>query len=280
MTTNLRDLVRRALSLPSRLVIMADGAMRGSPCPVCARSRIERRRRIISDALAAAWELSPEWRARFDEREGVYCPLCHSNRRSQQLAATLVRHLNREFGLACRSLRELASHPRFHTLSVAEMNACGQLHYWLARHPGLAYSEYQAQPPVRSEDLHRLTYADASFDLVLTSETLEHIPDLPRALAEIRRVLKPGGAHVFTTPVVWDRATSRPCARLGPDGGIEHLRPASFHGLPGTTAGDMMVIVEFGADIIALLERAGFEVRVEQDETNPALCTFITRRPA
>ena len=52
----------------------------------------------------------------------------------------------------------------------------------------------------RSEDLTRLTYSDASFDLVLTSETLEHVPDLEAALREIRRVLVPGGRHIFTIP--------------------------------------------------------------------------------
>lgn len=272
--------IRRVLHFPLRLVFMVYGLLKGEHCPVCAKYRVEHRRQIISDTLASAWELNQEWRAWFDDREGLYCPLCQSNRRSQHMGITLVSHLNHKLGLSCRSLREVVGHPKFHELRVAEMNACGQLHCWLSRHPGLAYSEYQGRAPVCSQDLHNLTYADASFDLVLTSETLEHIPDLPRALAEIRRVLKPGGVHVFTTPVLWDRETSRTCARLGADGVIEHLRPASFHGLPGTTAGDMMVMVEFGADIIALLAHAGFEVRVEQDETNRALCTFITRRPA
>ena len=42
-------------------------------------------------------------------------------------------------------------------------------------------------------DASRLPFADASFDLVWSWGVLLHVPDLAAALAEIRRVLRPGG---------------------------------------------------------------------------------------
>jgi SAM-dependent methyltransferase len=42
-------------------------------------------------------------------------------------------------------------------------------------------------------DAMRLPFADASFDFVWSWGVLHHVPDLPRAIAEIHRVLKPGG---------------------------------------------------------------------------------------
>jgi ubiquinone/menaquinone biosynthesis C-methylase UbiE len=42
-----------------------------------------------------------------------------------------------------------------------------------------------------------LPFADESFDLVLGHAVLHHIPDLDRAFAEFKRVLRPGGAIVF-----------------------------------------------------------------------------------
>lgn len=45
-----------------------------------------------------------------------------------------------------------------------------------------------------------LPFRDASFDLVLFSEVVEHLPDPGRALREIRRVLKPGGCLLLTWP--------------------------------------------------------------------------------
>jgi ubiquinone/menaquinone biosynthesis C-methylase UbiE len=48
-------------------------------------------------------------------------------------------------------------------------------------------------------DAQELPFADASFDAVIANHMLYHIPDLPRALGEIRRVLKPSGHFYATT---------------------------------------------------------------------------------
>lgn len=49
-------------------------------------------------------------------------------------------------------------------------------------------------------DALALPYPDASFDSVIASEILEHIPDDERAIAELARVLKPGGTLSVTVP--------------------------------------------------------------------------------
>jgi 2-polyprenyl-3-methyl-5-hydroxy-6-metoxy-1,4-benzoquinol methylase len=46
----------------------------------------------------------------------------------------------------------------------------------------------------------RLRYPDASFDVVAGIDVLHHV-DIPKALAECRRVLKPGGVALFHEPV-------------------------------------------------------------------------------
>jgi SAM-dependent methyltransferase len=45
-------------------------------------------------------------------------------------------------------------------------------------------------------------YANASFDWALSNSVLEHIPDLEPVIAEVARVLKPGGPFVITVPTV------------------------------------------------------------------------------
>lgn len=49
-------------------------------------------------------------------------------------------------------------------------------------------------------DATRLAFADASFDRVITSEVLEHIQADVDAIAELARVLKPGGTFAATVP--------------------------------------------------------------------------------
>lgn len=55
---------------------------------------------------------------------------------------------------------------------------------------------------IRSDAL-RLPFPDASFDKVVISEVLEHIPADDRAIAEVARVLKPGGLMAVTVPRWW-----------------------------------------------------------------------------
>lgn len=55
-------------------------------------------------------------------------------------------------------------------------------------------------------DANRLPFTDASFDAVICSEVLEHLPDVDAALAEIDRVLKPGGRFALSVPRWWPEA--------------------------------------------------------------------------
>lgn len=49
-------------------------------------------------------------------------------------------------------------------------------------------------------DAQRLPFADGSFDVVLSSEMVEHVPDPGQAVRELCRVVRPGGTLALTTP--------------------------------------------------------------------------------
>ncbi len=49
-------------------------------------------------------------------------------------------------------------------------------------------------------DALELPFADGTFDCVIASEILEHVPEDEKAIAELVRVLKPGGALAITVP--------------------------------------------------------------------------------
>lgn len=65
-------------------------------------------------------------------------------------------------------------------------------------------------------DACELPYPDAGFDAVVALWMLYHVPDLDRALAEVRRVLRPGGVFVAVTNGREHTADLRAAAGLGP----------------------------------------------------------------
>jgi SAM-dependent methyltransferase len=63
-------------------------------------------------------------------------------------------------------------------------------------------------------DLLALPFPDAAFDVVIASEVLEHIPADEQAIAEIARVVRPGGRVAVTVPRYWPE---RVCWALSDD---------------------------------------------------------------
>ncbi|MGZ8176857.1 class I SAM-dependent methyltransferase [Williamsia sp. SKLECPSW1] len=69
----------------------------------------------------------------------------------------------------------------------------------------IAEKQVPASAKARTEvgDALHLPYADNSFDVVLMSEILEHVPADTDAIAEMARILKPGGHAAVTVPRYW-----------------------------------------------------------------------------
>ncbi|CAA9329295.1 MAG: SAM-dependent methyltransferase [uncultured Nocardioidaceae bacterium] len=57
-----------------------------------------------------------------------------------------------------------------------------------------------AEADVKEGDALQLPFADGEFDRVVAAEVLEHIPDDETAIAELARVLRPGGTLAVTVP--------------------------------------------------------------------------------
>lgn len=49
-------------------------------------------------------------------------------------------------------------------------------------------------------DIQAIPHPDATFDTVISCETIEHVPEPQKAVRELARVLKPGGRLFLTTP--------------------------------------------------------------------------------
>jgi len=190
---------------------------------------------VLWDSLVDAWDLAVHERSYINRQQGLHCQDCGCNLRSMALAAWLLRHLRADGPLS--GFVEQKPPP----IKLLEINEAGGLTKFLSKLPGHVLATY---PNV---DMQNLPYAAGSFDVIVHSDTLEHISDPVQALSECRRVLRDGGVCAFTVPVVVDRLT-----RSTKD------RSPSYHGTADTATEDFKVHTEFGADVWKVVTNAGF----------------------
>jgi len=195
-------------------------------------------------------------------RESGTCASCGSFNRQRQMAEIIRRRI----GLGAASTLHGAS-----GLAVYNTETTGALHVALSGALGDSYtcSEYfgegflpgQDVDGRRHENLQGLSFADASFDLVLSSDVLEHMPDPYLAHSEIFRVLRPGGRHLFTVPFDPGAALDDRRAKLV-DGEVVYLAQKLFHGDPVRPDEGILVWTIFGLEMLVRMAEIGFRPTV------------------
>jgi len=204
-------------------------------CGHCGGTRFSSRR-VLPQMLIDEWQLSLPEAEYINRQQGEICVSCGANQRSIALANAICKTLKADM-----PLKEIPAFLSSIDLKILEINEAGTLSETLRQFPGHTFASY---PEI---DMHSMPYPDNSFDLVIHSDTLEHVANPVHALAECRRILKLGGALCFTVPVVVGRLTR------GRDG-----MARSFHGNPAVNADDYLVHTEFGADVWTHVMQAGF----------------------
>ena len=104
--------------------------------------------------------------------------------------------------------------------------------------------------------------ADNSFDVVITSDVLEHVRRPYDGFTEVRRVLRPGGVHIFSIPITFPMR-KRTRARVDTSGEDDvFLIEPRYHN------GKHLVYTDFGADLITRLSELGFDTEVVRFEAS------------
>jgi SAM-dependent methyltransferase len=191
---------------------------------------------------------------------GGICPRCRSHPRHRAIALLLGRG-----GLPGQRLLHFAPEPLFDPV--------------FARLPGIerVTADLHAPADIRL-DITEMDLADASFDLILCSHVLEHVPDDRAAISELRRVLADGGLCLVLTPYRPDSPTyedpsiTSPLDRMVAFGQQDHVRI-------------------YGNDLAERLRGAGFDVddrtpaelfdatTLERCELDPEEHLFLCRAP-
>jgi len=214
----------------------------GRECPCCAgRFRRMSRRRI------SGW--------------GGICPRCRSHPRHRAIALLIARG-----DLSGRRLLHFAPEPLFDPV--------------FARLPGVERVTADLHAPADLRlDISDMDLPDSSFDLILCSHVLEHVPDDRAAMRELRRVLADGGVALVLVPyrpgvtTYEDPSINSPVDRMVAFGQQDHVRI-------------------YGSDLADRLREAGFEVEdreagelfdeatVRRSELDPDEHLFLCRAPA
>ena len=169
--------------------------------------------------------------------------------RSDRIAAALRRFLDLQAGSIWRDLSRLLPRCQGVVLDVG----CGAQPYRALVHPDAVYQAidysgalehfgYRA-PDTTYFQGYRWPISDASVDAVLSTETLEHVPEPLSFLAEALRCLKPGGSILLTVPFAarW-HFIPHDYWRFTPSGLERLLRNAGFTGITVFARGNALTV--------------------------------------
>ena len=98
-----------------------------------------------------------------------------------------------------------------------------------------------------------LPFVDGEFELVLCTETIEHVRDVQLFVSEVRRVLRPGGVLALTTPA-WSRLSALRLVVFGFESGFDPLSP---HLRFFTRASLERLLDAMGFDVTSMRRRSG-----------------------
>lgn len=201
-------------------------------CPICSGNNFYFRT-VLSQELINDWNISKSEVEYINYQQGFGCDDCKVSLRGLTLASAILQHFRfatmQEFLLSCEK-------------KILEINEATGLTKFLNQLKSYTFVRY---PEV---DMQQMGFESNSFDVIIHSDTLEHIPHSVKALEECYRVLNDGGVLFYTIPIIHGRLTVK-----------RHGMPKSYHGEYAKKLEDYVVYTEYGSDFYLEILEAGFK---------------------
>lgn len=219
-------------------------------------------------------------------RETLRCTECGSTMRQRAFGEILLREISRRGVKTAITVHDLSSADL--GLEVLDTDSFSPLSARLCQLPGYIRSKFlpskpfgiELEPGIFNINLERIDFPSDRFDLILTSDVMEHVRDDDAAHREIWRCLKPGGAYIFTVPFIREMVSTRKLVDTSTDRNIYLCYP-HLHGDPLSRG--VLAYRIYGQQIISELMTVGFAVEYEEmTSVERAIFqagTFIARKP-
>ena len=212
-------------------------------------------------------------------RETYRCANCDASLRYREQARLILRHFSKE---NCKYLAELADEREFKKLRIYEPGLIGPFREIFQGLPGYQDSFFwdgvepgELHNGVQCQNLTKLTYKKNTFDLVLSSDIFEHVRTPFAGFKEVDRVLKPGGFHIFSIPLLRPMPATT-VFRVDTSGQQDvPVLPERYHGAP--MGGKSLVYTDFGKDMTAIMAADSIELKIESP-VSAATPAFVTDR--
>ena len=102
-----------------------------------------------------------------------------------------------------------------------------------------------------------MTFHQRTFDLVTSTEVMEHVFNDEKAFREVYRVLKPKGKYIFTIPL--NTVSNKTVVRAKLENGeVNYLKKKKYHSDKLTGRNTVLVVRDYGMDILNLITDIGF----------------------
>ena len=203
-------------------------------------------------------------------RETLRCRGCGAKMRDRVVAAALLDAVAERFSVKAETLTELAiTLPR--EVRILETDAHSRISHRLREHPGFVRSLYLPDRAngeqidderMLNVDLQQMPFPDGRFDIVLTSEVMEHVRYVDQAHREIARCLDARGVYLFTVP--YDERLERTWRLIDEQTDRPLVSPPHVPGDPMIRSEGILSYRVFGRDIVDRLAECGLQARFER----------------
>ena len=220
-------------------------------------------------------------------RESLTCEYCLTTSRYRSIARGILRAINELTEVNAKSLAALPRTGVQHKLRIYDtqlpffyescayplpdlLKAISWIDIDLSLFKPKLPMGQRLAPGVTNQNLECLTFSDASLDIVITSDVMEHVRLDDRAHREIHRVLRSGGIYLFTVP--HNHACDLTLIRVqitdpnNPSKDVHLLEPEYHEDANSEEGAGVLAYRTYGRDLETHLADIGFEVKYFRED--------------